>query len=82
MSLQGTPCPQPELPVSKNMLLFLHLVAKGQIMQRSGPVWHFWRVVRVEGTHRLNSVGSGAEYILGQLWCSDKIAQEHLPKPQ
>ena len=62
------------------VLLFLHWVAKGQIMQRSGPVWHFWRaesvgwtatslqgsrvpipvvwrVVRVEGTHRLISAG-------------------------
>ena len=80
MSLLGTSCPQLGLPVSKNVYLFLHLVAKGQIMQRSGPVWHFWRaesvgwtatslqgsrvpipvvwrVVRVEGTHRLISAG-------------------------
>ena len=50
MSLLATTYTQLELPVSKNALLYLHWVAKGQIMQRSGPALHFWRAESVGWT--------------------------------
>ena len=44
-----------DLPVSKNMLLFLYRVAKGQIMQRPGRVEHFW------GTERVGRTSAGLQ---------------------